>query len=657
MDLYAFLLAPLSDLAGIGGKVAARLGKRGLHTIGDLLLWTPKAWIEDRAQPIAALREGEAARVVGTVRDARIVGRGRNARAHFVIEDASGALELVFFHAGFMARDARWRPGMRVAVRGVPERRGLLARMAHPEWMPAARFREGVVPVYPSCAGFSGRRMGAWIADALRRLPRAPAPWDADLGMPLHEALGAIHRAPDHGEAWQRLLREEWFTHLALMRAKREAARTPAPLLPPGGFCARLVASLPWPLTPAQEAAWREIAADLASGTRMHRLVQGDVGAGKTVVAALAAAAALEHGFQVAFMAPTEVLARQHLATLAEVLAPVGIEPLLLTGAVRGRARAAVLERLAADAPALVVGTHALASDDVRFARLGLAIVDEQHRFGVRQRWALAGKGEGAHLLSMTATPIPRSLALALYGDLELTVMRGLPPGRKPVVTRVLRDRRALKPALARLLEAGGRAYWITPRVEEDEEGASVLARARQLAAHFPGAGVQALHGRMRADEKQRILEDFARGACRLLVATTVVEVGVNVPEARAIVIEEAERYGLAQLHQLRGRVGRSDAQGYCLLLPSPRAGEPQLARLRLLEDCHDGLRLAEEDLKLRGAGDLVGTRQSGAAGFRLLDPAAHGARMLAWSDAAPAAPPTEDMLRFWKPDRADRPD
>ncbi len=653
MDIYGFLLSPITRIAGIGDKVALRLQKRGIATIGDLLLWMPKAWIHDHVQPIANLRAGEPARVVGTVREARIVGEGKRARAHFVVEDKTGAMELVFFHAGFMARDARWRPGMRVAVRGVPERKGLLWRMVHPEWVPAARFQEGIAPVYPSCAGFSGRRMGAWIAEALRRLPRAPSPWDEELGLPLWQALRAIHTDPESEEAWRRLLQEEWFAHLALMRAKRAAARTPAPALAPGRLCQRLVAALPWPLTPAQQQAWQDIATDLSSGTRMHRLVQGDVGAGKTVVAALAAAAALEHGYQAALMAPTEVLARQHHATLAEVFAPLGMEPLLLTGSVRGKARCALLTRLSAGEPVLVVGTHALVSEEVRFAKLGLAIVDEQHRFGVRQRWALADKGRGVHLLSMTATPIPRSLALALYGDLELTVMRGLPPGRKPVITRVLRDRRGLKPALARLFAAGGRAYWIAPRVEEDEESASVLARARQLAAHFPTAGVQALHGRMRPEEKQAVLAAFARGECQLLVATTVVEVGVNVPEARAIVIEEAERYGLAQLHQLRGRVGRSHEQGYCLLLPSPRASDAQLARLRLLEQCHDGLRLAEEDLKLRGAGDLIGTRQSGAAEFRLLDPTKHGAQMLEWTELAPKAPPSEALVRFWKPDFA----
>ena len=653
MDLYAFLLAPLVDLRGIGRETAARLARRGIATIGDLLLWTPKGWVDDRIIPIAALQEGVPARVVGTVKEARFVGRGRDARGHFILADATGEMEVVFFHAGFMARDARWRIGARVAVRGVPERRGFFWRMAHPEWLPAARFAEGVHPEYPSCAGFSGRRLGAWIHEALARMPQAPAPWDGALGMPLGKALRALHEAPEAREAWQRLQKEEWHVHLALMRSKREAARAPAPPLVPGALCARFLDALPWPLTPAQAAVWEEIRADLASGRRMHRLVQGDVGAGKTVVAALAALAALEHGFQAALMAPTEVLAAQHAATLAELLAPLGLAPALLTGSVRGRARRELLSRLAAGEPLLVVGTHALITEEVRFARLGIAIVDEQHRFGVRQRWALAEKGEGVHLLSMTATPIPRTLALALYGDLELSVMRGLPPGRKPVITRVLRDRRALKEALARLLATGGRAYWIAPRVEEDAEGASVLRRAEQLARHFPDVGVRALHGRMPADEKRRVLDAFARGECRLLVATTVVEVGVNVPEARAIVIENADCYGLAQLHQLRGRVGRSPEQGYCVLLPSPRAGRSQLARLRLLESCHDGLALAEKDLELRGAGDLVGTRQSGEAGFRLLDPATDGACLLAWSEDTPPSPPTEAMLRFWKPEHA----
>ncbi|RME87556.1 MAG: DEAD/DEAH box helicase, partial [Zetaproteobacteria bacterium] len=482
-------------------------------------------------------------------------------------------------------------------------------------------------------------------------LPKAAAPWDEALGMPLHEAFRLVHTQEGFAKAFARLQREEWHVHQHLLAEKRAEAQVAAPVITPAGKTKALLQALPWALTPAQEAAWRAIQADLQSGRRMHRLVQGDVGSGKTVVAALACCAAVENGWQAALMSPTEVLARQHHAALSAWLAPLGIEVHLLVGGLRTGERKAALEALRQGRPCVVVGTHALISDAVRFARLGLAVVDEQHRFGVRQRWMLAEKGEGVHLLSMTATPIPRSLALALYGDLDLTVMQGMPPGRKPVITRVIRNRAPLRDALRRMLDQGGRIYWIVPRVDAEDEDANVSARARQLARHFPDAGVRALHGRMRADEKAEALSAFADGRCRLLVSTTVVEVGVNVPEARVIVIEQAERYGLAQLHQLRGRVGRSDAQGYCILLPSPQAGEAQLERLRLLERCHDGLALAEEDLKRRGAGDPVGLRQSGEAGFRLLDPIYDAAEIRRWSEDPPPEPPTEAMIRFWKPE------
>ncbi|MDX8407839.1 MAG: helicase-related protein, partial [Mariprofundaceae bacterium] len=412
-----------------------------------------------------------------------------------------------------------------------------------------------------------------------------------------------------------------------------------------------------YPLTGAQQGAWQEISADLASGHRMHRLLQGDVGAGKTWVAALCMARAAEHGMQAAMLAPTEVLANQHAETLADLFKPLGLEVGLLTGSSKAAKRRKLTERLGSGELKLIVGTHALLSDDVEFKQLGLALVDEQHRFGVRQRWALTEKGDGVHLLGMTATPIPRSMAMALYGDMDLSLMRGMPPGRKPVETRVLPAARmkALAEGMQRILDQGGehgegRIYWIVPRIDEDEDGVSVDQRVELLRGYFPDADVRGLHGRMKSADKQQTLDAFAGGTCRILVSTTVVEVGVNVTSARLMVIEQAEQYGLAQLHQLRGRVGRSDEQGYCVLVAGDGLPDTAMQRLKLMERSHDGLELAEADLKLRGAGDAVGTRQSGEAGFRLLDLVSDAALIRQWHEHLPDVAIDEDIQRFWRP-------
>jgi len=391
----------------------------------------------------------------------------------------------------------------------------------------------------------------------------------------------------------------------------------------------------------------------------MHRLVQGDVGAGKTWVAALAIVTVIEHGLQSALMAPTEVLATQHHQTLSELLEPMGIDVYLLTGSTRVVERRKILSGLADGSVNFVVGTHALISDDVIYKALGLAIVDEQHRFGVKQRWALTEKkaksSPAVHLLGMTATPIPRSLAMSVYGDMDLTVMHGMPVGRKPVDTRVLESNSLpeLAKGMQRLLDAGGRIYWIVPRIdldEEDKEGISVEERVEVLKKHFPSAGVLGLHGRMKSKDKQQVLHAFTQGQCRLLVSTTVVEVGVNVAEARLIVIDQADHYGLAQLHQLRGRVGRSHEQGYCMLLPDKDISATGLQRLEMMVKSHDGLELAEKDLQLRGSGDAIGTRQSGDAGFRLLDLSQDMSWVQQWHEHLPDFEVTDAMIQFWRP-------
>ena len=399
-----------------------------------------------------------------------------------------------------------------------------------------------------------------------------------------------------------------------------------------GRLSRAIEAALPFRLTGAQQRALEDIRADLGSDKRMLRLVQGDVGSGKTVVAALAMASVVECGRQAALMAPTEILARQHYERLAPLLEPVGMRVALLTGRLKPSERSAIHAAIGAGEIDVVVGTHALVQNDLAFRDLGIAVVDEQHRFGVQQRLALGAKGEAVDVLVMTATPIPRTLALTAFGDMDSSALDEKPPGRTPVSTRVLPAARIgeIVAALQRALAQGARAYWVCPLVEENEELdlAAAEARAADL-RHYFGDAVGLLHGKMKGPEKDAAMEAFQRGDTRVLVATTVIEVGVDVPEATIMVIEHAERFGLAQLHQLRGRVGRGAGQSICLLLYKGPLSEAAKARLMTLRQTEDGFRIAEEDLRLRGEGEILGTRQAGLPGFRLADLSAH-ARLLA---------------------------
>jgi len=660
--VYRTLQQDIGILNGIGPAIAARLRKSGMNCIGDLLLHLPKRYLDDR-QSVAMrdLREGDEARTRGRVVDVEAYGRGPRRQVTVSLMDDDGSmLQLRFFHSPFLLRDARLSPGRWLSVRGKPEWWQGRCQMLHPEWMPVESFHAGWRPVYASLAGLGSARMARLVHAAIGLLVSAEhSPFDVLFPEhpTLRQALRLLHTPDDAGpegplmqQAFERLRIEELLSYLHLMRRMRIQARVDAEVWRDTSLSHALLDTLPFPLTAAQQTVWQEICADAALGTRMHRLLQGDVGAGKTWVAALAMLLAVHHGSQAALMAPTSVLAGQHAETLNVLFAPLGKRVELLTGATKAATRKKLLAGLADGSIEMLVGTHALISEDVRYHRLGLAIVDEQHRFGVRQRWELTERGEGVHLLAMTATPIPRSLALSLYGDMDLSLMRGMPPGRKPVDTRVVASRGKLAEGMQRVLDDAGRIYWIVPRIDEDEDGASVEQRVTGLKERFPDAGVMALHGRMKATEKEQVLSAFASGACRLLVSTTVVEVGVNVPEARLIVIEEAENYGLAQLHQLRGRVGRDSAQGYCVLLPSSEASKTALQRLQHMSGCHDGLELAELDLKLRGAGDAVGARQSGDMGFRLIDVSRDAALIRYWHEHLPDIEPTEAMLRFWRP-------
>jgi len=675
MWVYASLLKPMNLLPGIGAAIEKRLAGRGIHCVGDLLLHLPKRYIDDRKTiPIRELREGEEARISGRIIRKSARGFGRKQQVTITLGDDDDArITLNFFHSGYMMSDARLSEGRDISVRGTPERWNNRLQMNHPEWTLPERFVPGWHPLYPSVAGLTGKRIEGLIAHALALLPSAvSSPLDASLpGLPpFLKALKRIHQPGEGGitdtlyaQSMQRIKLEELIVYLQLMQEKKQQAGVTAESLNDDSLEKRLIASLPFPLTPAQQQVWSEISADLVSGTRMHRLLQGDVGAGKTWIAALAIARATATGGQSAMMAPTEVLAGQHYETLKELLAPLGIEVALLTGSTKAAERKKLLAALADGSLKCIVGTHALISEGVEYQSLKLALVDEQHRFGVKQRWALSEKapektsGSAVHLLGMTATPIPRSLALSLYGDLDLSVMHGMPPGRKPVETRVIaaQSMGKLAEGMQRILDegaatGGGRIYWIVPRIDEEEDGISVDQRVEALAQRFPNEKVVGLHGRMKAADKRAALDAFASGACRILVSTTVVEVGVNVPEARLIVVEQAEQYGLAQLHQLRGRVGRSSEQGYCILMPGREASKASGDRLQHLTNNHDGMALAEIDLKLRGGGDAVGIRQSGDAGFRLLNPSSDFELIRHEFESFQTVTLDEAMIGFWRP-------
>ncbi len=660
--MYQTLLQNITVVPGIGLALGKRLAGAGIHCVGDLLFLLPKAYIDDRVSvPIRDLREGITARTSGKVLKVEAVGMGKRRQVTIILGDDSGArVQLCFFHSSYLLRDARLSSGRGISVRGKPEWRQSSCRMMHPEWVPLEAFNGGWKPVYASVAGFAGMRVASMIQRILPLFPcTAMSSFDAVLKQypSLARSLRLVHAPnaenPDTHpmrQAMERLRLEELLTYLHLMRGMRQKAQVAAPKWLETDSIETFLASLPYPLTKAQASVWKEIQRDLSSGLRMHRLLQGDVGSGKTWIAALSMLMAARHGFQAALMAPTSVLARQHAETLNELFSPLGGKVELLTGGLRTKERGRILGGMADGSMNMLVGTHALISEGVRYHRLGLAVVDEQHRFGVRQRWALTERGDAVHLLAMTATPIPRSLALALYGDMDLSLMRGMPPGRRPVETRVITGRGKLADGMSRMLDEGGYIYWIVPRIDEDESGASVGQRVEALQQRFPEAGVRGLHGCMKLKEKDAVLGAFAKGDCRLLVSTTVVEVGVNVSRARLIVIEQAEHYGLAQLHQLRGRVGRSDMQSYCVLLPSKDASEAQRARLGHVAAHHDGLELAELDLRLRGAGDAIGTSQSGEAGFRLLNVARDAGLIHDWHGHLPPVEPTDAMVRFWRP-------
>mgnify|MGYP002622136398 CR=1 FL=1 len=655
----AALAAPLTALKGVGPALAEKLGRLKLERVEDLLFLLPLRY-EDRTtvRRLGELLPGMRSVVCGEVLLAEVVFRGR--RSLLVrIGDGSGQLTLRLFHFS-QQQQAQFVAGRRVCCYGEarPGSGGL--EMVHPEY----RLVQGdenpltsdrLTPVYPVTEGVPQGRLRGLVGQALERMARArpaellPPGVLAGLGMPtLATALATLHRPPPDADleqlaggrhpCQQRLAFEELLAHyLSLRRLRRLAAREPAPPLAGGAdLRQRFAASLPYALTGAQQRVVDEILADLARPHPMMRLVQGDVGSGKTVVAAIACLAAIAAGRQAAVMAPTELLAEQHLKSFGEWYAPLGIEPRWLTGSLRVRPRREALAAIADGSAQLVIGTHALFQEGVDFARLALIVIDEQHRFGVHQRMALRDKGadgEGQpHQLVMTATPIPRTLAMAAYADLDTSVIDELPPGRQPVTTVALPETRRAE-VIERVREAcagGQQCYWVCPLIEESEQldFQAAAASYSELGEALPALSVGLVHGRMKTAEREAIMGRFKSGNVDVLVATTVIEVGVDVPNASLMIIENAERMGLSQLHQLRGRVGRGAAQSHCVLLYRPPLGELAKRRLAVLRDTNDGFLVAQRDLELRGPGELLGTRQTGLPQYRIADLSRDGALM-----------------------------
>ncbi len=657
------LFAAASSLRGVGGKLERTLAKL-VRTNGhgadgarvvDLLWHLPSGVIDRSRRPaIAALPEEGVVTVEVTVAR-HVPPPSRRAPYRVECTDETGVLTLVFFHphVDYLLRilpvgEKRYVSGRVDWFSGTPQ-------IVHPDYVVAPdEFAELplVEPVYPMTAGLSPKVLRKAIHGALEVVPDLTewqdAHWLERQGWPgFNAALAAVHEpggeadllpsAPARARlAYDELLANQLALALVRRRLKKAAGRS---VSGDGHLRAKVAAALPYSLTGAQEGAIADILRDMAAGERMLRLLQGDVGSGKTAVALIALAAAVEAGTQGAFMAPTEILARQHLDTLRPICEAAGMTVEVLTGREGGKARAGVLDRLASGETQIAIGTHALFQDDVAFADLGLVVIDEQHRFGVHQRLALQNKAAaGADMLVMTATPIPRTLSLTLYGDMDVSRLTEKPAGRQPVETRALPFERvgAVMEGLRRAIDGGARAYWVCPLVEESDKSElmAVEARYAALSELFPGR-VGLVHGRMKGPEKDEVMARFQSGDIAILVATTVIEVGVNVPEATIMVIENAERFGLSQLHQLRGRVGRGTERSSCVLLYQGPLGETAAARLKIMRDTEDGFVIAEEDLRLRGAGELLGTRQSGMPTFKVASLELHGDLLAAARDDA----------------------
>ena len=642
----------LRELHGVGPRLESSLGQLGIHSVQDLLFHLPLRYEDStRIHPICGLYPGAQVQVEGREEHAAIV-RARRSMLVVVLADGSGRITLRFFHFR-AAQKQQLSKGTRLRCYGEVRAGFQGLEMIHPSYKRILNERDEIVsdrltPVYPSIDGLG---QASWIkltdqalalldSGALELEELLPPGLLGELSTSsLAKAVSYIHRPPAGADvaalverrhpAQHRLAMEELLAHnLSMQQLHRQQRSFRAPALKTStSLESQFLSQLPFRLTAAQDRVIGEIHADLARDFPMQRLVQGDVGSGKTVVAAMAALRAMGNDYQVAITAPTELLAEQHLRSFGEWLEPMGLQPAWLSSKVTGKARQAALSAIAEGIP-LVIGTHALMQEGVRFKRLGLVIVDEQHRFGVHQRLALLDKADKeslhAHQLIMTATPIPRTLAMTAYAGLETSVIDELPPGRKPVTTAAISSERR-SDVLSRVAAAcgeGRQAYWVCTLIEESDAVVAQAAEdvANELESGLSGIRVGLVHGRMKPMQKQEVMDRFKQGDIQLLVATTVIEVGVDVPNASLMIIENAERLGLAQLHQLRGRVGRGDQQASCVLMYSPPIGSLARERLNILRQTSDGFRIAEKDLELRGPGEVLGTRQTGMLQFRVAD-------------------------------------
>ncbi len=650
-DQLAPLFGSARGLTGVGPRLEALLKKAvrlppgvAAPRIIDLLWHLPTGVIDRRAAPtIASAVPGTIATLEVRVLKHRPSPRGNNKAPYKVAcEDDTGQIDLVFFHADRQFIERQLPVGSVRFISGRIEHYNDRVQMTHPDYIVAPEARDDLPllePVYPLTAGLSGKVLGKALRQAMERLPTLAewqeADWRAKKQWPtLDEALTRLHRPTDAGDVspggapWQRLAYDELLAGQIALGLVRQSlkARPGRQTNGNGAIRTRIAGALPFALTNSQQKAIVDIAKDMAAPYRMLRLLQGDVGSGKTVVALMAMAIAVEAGAQAALMAPTEVLARQHLETIEPLATASGLRVGLLTGREKGKPRRELLERLAAGEIDILIGTHALFQDDVAFHDLAFAVIDEQHRFGVHQRLALQAKGKdgGTDVLVMTATPIPRTLLMTHYGDLDVSRLTEKPAGRKPVDTRLANVERIeeIIDGLKRAVNEGAQIYWVCPLIESTEtsELAAAEARAAHLAQILGPGKVGLLHGAMSGSAKDETMAAFSSGQLAVLVATTVIEVGVNVPNASIMVIEHAERFGLAQLHQLRGRVGRGARQSFCILLYKGPLGETAQARLEMMRATEDGFLIAEKDLELRGGGEVLGARQSGAPEFRVAE-------------------------------------
>ncbi len=637
------LQLPLRQFKGVGPKVFSKLESMGLETVEDLLFHFPLRYQDKtRLSCIGELKEGMDAVVRGTIR-ASGIARGRRPTLIVKVDDGTGLITLRFFHFR-RAQAQQLRIGDTITLFGQPRMVGGNTEFAHPEYVVGDRepqLEEALTPVYPVTEGMGQSTMRNLTQQALTYLTQNP-PEDLLTGLPgdspsITDSIKFLHRpSPDAntaaivaGEhpAQLRLALEELVAHqLSLLsRRARTHEKTAAPVNSQGKLADTITSQLPFTLTGAQQRVCEEILADLRKSTPMLRLLQGDVGSGKTLVAALTAAHMVESKHQVALMAPTELLSEQHFAGFQKWFEPLGINVLWLTGQIKGKARKAALERIEAGEVDIIVGTHALFQDAVVFKSLGLVLVDEQHRFGVNQRLSLTQRGLNEitpHQLTMTATPIPRTLSMVAYADLDCSTIDELPPGRKPITTALIdNDRRqSVIERVGNACQQGRQAYWVCALIEESEalDATAAEVTAEQLEAALPGLRIGLLHGRISSQEKGDIMAAFANHELDILVATTVIEVGVDVPNASLMIIENAERFGLAQLHQLRGRVGRGAVESHCILMYQSPLSQTARDRLTVMRESQDGFVLAEKDLEIRGPGEVLGTRQTGVSSFRV---------------------------------------